>query len=163
MEIGLNNQWSQFIFQFILLSTYPQATLSQKKKGEKNKIFQSLSWCHMQIVIQELRLRIYKLEWRTFDPCHMLWPNPLLYIQLTFLYIYTFQQQNLQRLVLATQKKTILVNSNLREWNGLKTAIWYARATSSFLKYERSGHFFYLDTRTMLVKEKAISVKLAEP
>jgi hypothetical protein len=32
-----------------------------------------------------------------------------------------------------------------------------------FLKYERSGHFFYLDIRTMLVKEKATSVKLAEP
>jgi hypothetical protein len=47
----------------------------------------------------------------------------VIYTTDSFLYIYTFQQQNLQRLVLATQKKTILVNSNLREWNGLKTAI----------------------------------------
>lgn len=92
LQIG---DWSQQSMEPVHLSIYSSLhlpaghTLTQKKRRKKIKILQSLSWCHMQIVIQELRLRIYKLEWRTFDPCHMLWPNPLLYIQLTFfIYIY---------------------------------------------------------------------------
>lgn len=147
LQIG---DWSQQSMEPVHLPIYSSlhlpaghALTKKKKRREKNKIFQSLSWCHMQIVIQELRLRIYKLEWRTFDPCHMQWPNPLLYYWLFFFFFFdTFEQQNLQRLVLATQKKPILGNSNLREWNGLKTAIWCARATSSFFKIWTLRAFF---------------------
>jgi hypothetical protein len=65
LQIG---DWSQQSMEPVHLSIYSSLhlpaghTLTQKKKEKKIKILQSLPWCYMQIVIQELRLRIYKLE-----------------------------------------------------------------------------------------------------
>jgi hypothetical protein len=167
LQIG---DWSQQSMEPVHLSIYsslhlPAGHTLTQKKGEKK--LKSCNPClGVTCKLLSKNSDCGYINWNEGRLIHAICYDQIhcyIYNWLFFIYIYTFQQQNLQRLVLATQKKTILVNSNLREWNGLKTAIWYARATSSFLKYERSGHFFYLDTRTMLVKEKAISVKLAEP